>query len=143
MTTPRVWIATTTRDIALGPDGPGVHWQEVGTINTTYETDLWNNVKVHLGLRASAPHLTGFYLDGNKDSPWVASTRERDADAPFWLAIDPYGDGSRYLVTIEQASLRVLARRPAEPHPGLLDRSVAVGIRVKKKANRVFDSVGP
>jgi hypothetical protein len=143
MANPRVWVSTTARDVALEPDGPGSHWQEVGTVNTTYEKDLWNNVQVHLGLRASTPRLTGFYLDGTANSPWVASAREQDADDPFWLAIDPYGDGSRYLVTIERASLGTLTRRPAEPHPGLIDRPVAVGIRVKMKDYRVFDAVGP
>jgi hypothetical protein len=143
MVNPRVWASTTTRDVALGPDGPGAQWQEVGTINTTYEKDLWNNVQIHLGLRRSAPRLSGFYLDGAASSPWVANARKHDVVDPFWLAIDPYGDGSRYLVTVERASLGILARRAAEPHPGLIDPPVAVGIRVKKKDYRVFDAVGP
>jgi hypothetical protein len=143
MTTPKVWVSTTTRDAALGSDGPGAHWQEVGTINTTYEKDLWNNVQVHLGLRTSSPRLSGFYVDGNADSPWGARSRENDECSHFWLAIDPYGDGSRYLVTVEQASLGALARRSAEPHPGRLDRPVAIGVRVKTKDNRVFEAIGP
>jgi hypothetical protein len=143
VSTPKVWISATGRDVALGSDGPGMHWHEVGTINTTHETDLWKNVQVHLGLRASAPRLTGFYLAGRKDDPWVVQARGEEVDSPFWLAIDPFGDGTRYLVTIERASLGVLARRPAEPHPGLLDRPVAVGIRVKRSDNRVFEFVRP
>lgn len=143
MTTPKVWVSITSRDVVLGPDGPGADWVEVGTINTTYEKDLWNNVQVYLGLRRSAPRLTGFYLDGDQDSPWVVETLEREDDIPFWLAIDPYGDGTRYLVTMERASLGTLARRPAEPHPGRLDRPVAVGIRVKRRDNRVFEFVCP
>lgn len=64
MVNPRVWVSTTARDVDLGPDGPGSHWQEVGTINTTFEEVLWKNVQVHLGLRRSAPRLNDFYLDG-------------------------------------------------------------------------------
>ncbi len=143
MTTPKVWVSTTVRDVALGAGGPGPHWQQVGTINTTYEKDLWRNVQVFLGLRTSAPRITRFYLDGNEDSPCVAKARERENGTPFWLAIDPYGDGSRYLVTIAQASLGGLARRPAEPHPGQLDRPVPVGIRLKKRDNQVFEFCRP
>jgi hypothetical protein len=58
MVNPRVWVSTTARDVGLGPDGPGAHWQEVGTINTTHEKALWNNVQVHLGLRRSSPRLS-------------------------------------------------------------------------------------
>ncbi|WP_156425218.1 hypothetical protein [Mycobacterium sp. GA-1285] len=139
MTTPKVWISTTTRDVVLGSASPGSHWQEVGTINTTYEKDLWNNVQVYLGLRRSAPRLNGFYVDGHEDSPWVVEVRKRKDTSPFWLAIDPYGDGSRYLVTIAQASLGALARRPAEPHPGRLDRPIPVGVLIKKRDNQAFE----
>lgn len=136
-------MSATARDVVLDPSGPGAHWQEVGSVNTTYETDLWNNVKVHLGLKVSAKRLTGFYLDGDENNPWVVRAQIHEGRAPFWLAIDPYGDGSRYLVTIKQATVGVLARRPSEPHPGRRDRPIAIAIRVQGEGNRVFESVGP
>ncbi|TFV60228.1 hypothetical protein E4P42_04585 [Mycobacterium sp. PS03-16] len=142
MANPRVWISTTARDVAVGPDGPGSHWQEVGSINTTYEKTLWDNVKVLIGLRPSAPRLTDFYLDGDANNPWVVGVQHHDRKDPFWLAIDPYGDGTRYLVTVKRATVGLLARRSAEPHPGLLDRPVAIGIRLKMEDNRVFESFG-
>jgi hypothetical protein len=143
MANPKVWVSTTTRDVALGPGGPGPHWEEVGTIDTIREKDLWRNVQVHLGQRASAPRLSGFYLHGVASSPWIVGARDEDVHEPFWLAIDPFGDGTRYLVTIEQASLGTLARRSTESHPGFIERAVTLGIRVKKKEYRVFDVVGP
>jgi hypothetical protein len=93
MANPRVWVSTTKRDVALGPDGPGAHWEEVGTIDTIQEKDLWRNVQVHLGLQTSAPRLTGFYLHGMASSRWVVGARDQDVHEPFWLAIDPFGDG--------------------------------------------------
>jgi hypothetical protein len=91
----------------------------VGTIDTIQGTDLWRNVQVHLGLRASAPRLTGFYLHGRARSRWVVGARGLDDHERFWLSIDPFGDGKRYFVTVEQASLGTLARRPTEPTPVL------------------------
>lgn len=76
-------------------------------------------------------------------SPWVINAQKQDGHAPFWLAIDPYSDGGRYLVTIERASLGKLARRPAPPHPGQIDRPVPVGIRVRSTEGCVFEAIGP
>ncbi|MDM3975978.1 hypothetical protein QRB36_17565 [Mycobacterium marseillense] len=143
MAKPKVWVSTTAQNVALGAGGPGSHWEEVGTIDTVQERDLWKNVQVHLGLRASAPHLTGFYLHGMANSPWVVDSRDRKDQGPFWLAIDPFGDGTRYLVTAAQASLETLARHPTESHPGLIEQAVTLGIRVKEHEHRVFDAVGP
>jgi hypothetical protein len=84
--------------------GPGDHWQHVGTIDTVRERDLWKNVQVFLGLRRSAARNAGFYLQGIATHPWVIGSQEEDAAGqPFWLAIDPFGDGSRYLVTTKPA----------------------------------------
>jgi len=128
----------------LGPDGPGEQWQHVGTINTRYELELWKLVQVHLGRKASAPLPKGFYLDGLSSSPWVAQAKDQNnTREPFWLAIDPLGDASRYLVTVKQSTVGVLARRPAEPSPGLLSKPISVCIRLSPKDSRVFDSIGP
>jgi hypothetical protein len=81
---------------------PGSHWEEVGTIDTAQEMDLWKNVQVQLGLRASAPRISGFYLHGVASSQWVVGASDAvDEGTPFWLAIDPFGDGTRYLVTVD------------------------------------------
>jgi hypothetical protein len=68
----------------------------------------------------------------------VSSQEEDAARQPFWLAIDPFGDGSRYLVTTKPATVGHLARRPPEPHPGLLERPTTVGIRLRRAEHGLF-----
>nr|QGW61223.1 hypothetical protein ICEMyc226_00191 [Mycolicibacterium sp.] len=144
MASPKVWVSTTAREAALGGDGPGVHWQHVGSINTTQEKELWSLVQVHLGLKAGAPLPKGFYLDGLSSSPWIAEAKERgSACESFWLAIDPFGDASRYFVTVNRSTVGSLARRAPETHPGLVSRPISVGIRLSSKDSRLFDSFGP
>jgi hypothetical protein len=96
------------------------------------------------GSALSAPRISGFYLHGVAGSQWVVGASDpNDNGNPFWLAIDPFGDGARYLVTVEQASIGTLARRPTASHPGLLERAVTLGIRVKRRDYRIFESIGP
>lgn len=144
MARPTVWVSTTTRDVALGANGPGEQWTHVGTINPQHEKELWRLVQVHLGIKPNAPLPTAFYLDGLSTSSWVAQAKDRSNPCePFWLAIDPLGDASRYLVTVEQSTVGVLSRRPAEPSPGLLSKPIPVCIRLSSKDSRVFDQIGP
>ena len=73
-----------------------------------------------LGAVCVRPGIDGFYLRGFVTSSCVA--RVRDRSDSFWVGIDPFGDGNRYLVTVEQASVGALVRRPTESHPGLRER---------------------
>jgi hypothetical protein len=81
-------------------------------------------------------------LAGIATHPWVIASQEEDAARqPFWLDIDPFGDGSRYLVTAKPATVGHSARRPPEPHPGLLEQPTTVGIRLQRAEHGLFTDV--
>jgi hypothetical protein len=141
MADPKVWVSTEMRDVVVdGADGPGSRWEYVGTIDTAQESQLWKHIQAHIGARASRPRINDFYLHGTPSSPWVIRAREHpDEIGSFWIAIDPLGDGTRYLVTVAQASVGTLARRPTESHPGLLARAITLGIRLQEVERRIFN----
>lgn len=76
MTTPMGWISTTAPDLTRGGGRPGPHWQLVGTIEPSQERDLYKHVQVSLGVRASAPPISGFYIHGDPESQWVQDARK-------------------------------------------------------------------
>lgn len=142
MTTPRVWVSTTSPQIHFDGQSPGEHWEFVGTINTSQEEDFHTYVQVLLGLRRSTRGRPEFYLDGDADSRWVqAAHRER-----FWVAIDPWGDqrsyihGARptYFVSSAQAVVTALARRAPEIHPGSAVRPIKIPIRLSRRDGELF-----
>jgi hypothetical protein len=56
-------------------------------------------------LRVAAHHQRP-PLAGIATHPWVIASQEEDAARqPFWLDIDPFGDGTRYLVTAKPATV--------------------------------------
>ena len=77
MTTPAVWISTTTSEVTFDNDTPGNYWELVGTINTAEEADLSKHIKVLPNLRSTAPRISGFYLSGDPDSAWVQAAKKR------------------------------------------------------------------
>lgn len=142
MTGPRVWISDApTGDIVPGVDDPGAHWVDVGTIDKSQETDLWKCLQKYM--EGKSPRaVEGFYLHGDSDNSWVQQAGSRSADmSGFWLAIDPFGDKNRYLVTAKRAKLGDLARRPTRSHPGLVTQAVTVGIRLSRGENGLFNYI--
>jgi hypothetical protein len=139
MANPKVWVSATA-NVAVDADGPGPQWEQVGTIDITQESDMWKHIQTHIGARRSSPSINGFYLHGSPSSLWVARARDHaDEVAPFWMAIDPLGDGIRYLATVATANLGNLTRRPTSSLPGLSERAVTLGIRLHAVDNRFFD----
>ena len=142
MTTPQVWVSTTSPHIDYDGQTPGEHWELVGEINTSQESDFHTYIQVLLGLRQTTRGRPEFYLDGDPDSSWVQATDRK----PFWVAIDPWGEmrthihGARptYFVSSAQAVVTSLTRRPPEPHPGLTVKPIKVPIRLKPTNGEVF-----
>jgi hypothetical protein len=139
MPDPKVWVST-TGDVAVDADGPGAQWEQVGTIDASQEIDMWKHIQTYIGARRSSPRINGFYLHGTPSSPWVIRARD-DADGvqPFWMAIDPFGDRTRYMVSVAQANVGSLTSRPTQSHPGLSERAITLGIRLHAVDNRFFD----
>jgi hypothetical protein len=139
MANPKVWVST-TGNVAVDADAPGAQWERVGTIDIAQEPEMWKHIQTHIGARRSSPRINGFYLHGSPSSEWVLRARDHpDHIGSFWIAIDPLGDGTRYLVTVAQASVGTLARRPTESHPGLLARAITLGIRLQEVERRIFN----
>jgi hypothetical protein len=142
MTTPHVWVSTTSPQIEYDGQTPGDHWELVGTIDTNQESVFHTHLQVLLGRRRTTRGRPEFYLDGDADSSWVKATDGK----PFWVAIDPWGEirprihGARptYFVSRGQAVVTSLTRRAPEPHPGLSVRPIKVPIRLKRTDGEVF-----
>jgi hypothetical protein len=142
MTTPQVWVSTTSPLIEYDGQTPGPHWQFAGELSTSDESDFYTYIQVLLGLRGTTRGRPEFYLDGDPDSRWVRAT-DRE---PFWVAIDPWGElrpriqGARptYFVSTGQAVVTPLARRAPEPHPGRTVRPVKIPIRLTRVDDEVF-----
>jgi hypothetical protein len=142
MTTPQVWVSTTSVQIEYDGQSPGEHWELVGTIDTSQERDFYTYIQVLLGLRQTTRGRPEFYLDGDPVSSWVQATNRN----PFKVAIDPWGEmrphihGARptYFVSTGQAIVAQLTRRAPEPHPGLTVKPVKVPIRLKRTNGEVF-----
>jgi hypothetical protein len=136
MSIPQVWVSTTTPTIQFDNNNPGAHWELVGRIDTTLESDIRKHIQKMQGTRNTAPRAAEFYVSGDPASPWV----QGDTRAPFWIAIDPYGTmrpqihGAKptYLVSNDRATVTPLGRRPPEPHPGAMVKPIMVPIRLKR-----------
>jgi hypothetical protein len=108
MTTPQVWVSTTSPQIDYDGQTPGEHRELVGAINTSQESDFHTYIQVLLGLRQTPCGRPEFYLDGDPDSSWVQATDRK----PFWVAIDPWGEmrphihGARPTYFVSSASCR-------------------------------------
>jgi hypothetical protein len=119
VTTPQVWVSTTSPQIEYDGQTPGDHWELVGAINTSQESDFHTYIQVLLGLRQTTRGRPEFYLDGDSDSSWVQATDRK----PFWVAIDPwsemrphiYGARPTYFVSRGQAVVTSLTRRAPDP----------------------------
>jgi hypothetical protein len=130
MTTPQVWVSTTSPQIHFDGTGPGDHWELVGTIDTNQESEFNKHIQAMLGRKGRPRGSAEFYLSGDPDSLWVTAADR----SPFWVAIDPFGamrsriHGAEptYFVSNAQAVSVRLARREPEPHPGLRVRAVMV-----------------
>jgi hypothetical protein len=127
------------------PGRPGGTWEDVGTIDSSREGDLWKVVQTYLGFRSTPrPRTLDFYLDGDPRSPWVQTNQQprlSDTERGFWMAIDVYSDARQYLVSTRQAHVCHLKRRPPEPHPGLLVVPVLIGIRLRASDHGMFRQV--
>jgi hypothetical protein len=136
VTTPQVWVSTTTSEIDYDGQTPGKHWALVGEINASQESDFYTYIQVLLGLRQTARGPAEFYLDGYPDSEWVHTK----AKEPFWVAIDPWGEmrphihGAHptYYVSNAQATVTGLTRHVPESHPGRSTKGVKVPIKLKR-----------
>jgi hypothetical protein len=147
MTTPAVWISTTTSEVTFDNDTPGNYWELVGTINTAEEADLSKHIKVLPNLRSTAPRISRFYFERRPRQRLGSSSQDPAGQPSFWIAIDPWGrmrpyiHGARetYFVSTEKATVtKSLTRRPPEPHPGETIKPVMIGIRVKRNDNGLF-----
>jgi hypothetical protein len=136
MSVPQVWVSTTAPTIQFDDDGPGKHWELVGTIDTTQESAFHKHIQHMLGIKNAPRAAAEFYLDGDPASAWVKSADR----APFWIAIDPYGTmwphihGAEltYFVSNARATVTPLVRRAPEAHPGAIVRPVKIPIRLKR-----------
>jgi hypothetical protein len=143
MTTPQVWVSPASANIEYDGHTPGSHWELVGEIDTTQESDFFTYIQVFIVGRRTVKGPPAFYLDGDAGSEWV---QQSDKEAEFWVAIDPWGKmragihGARptYLVSKAKAKVTDLARRPPEPHPGRTKRSIKVPIKLKPVGGEVF-----
>ena len=142
MTTPQVWVSTTSPQIEYDGQTPGYDWELVGEINTSQESDFHTHIQVLLGLRQTTRGRPEFDLDGDPDSGWVQSTDRK----PFWVAIDlggelrPHIHGARptYFVSSGQAVITSLTPRAPEPDPGLTVKPIKIPIRLKRTNGEVF-----
>jgi hypothetical protein len=142
MTTPQVWVSTTSPQIEYDGQTPGDHWELAGTLNTSQESDFHTYVQVLLGLKRTTRGQPEFYLDGDPDSSWVQATHRK----PFWVAIDPwgaqrtyiYGAPQTYFVSSGQAVVTAIARRAPEIHPGSTVKPIKIPIRLRRRNGELF-----
>jgi hypothetical protein len=136
--TARVWVSSSMTSVTAGADGPGGDWEEIGTIDSSRETELWNQVQTALGYRSTAaPSQLEAYIDGDPDS-LLADYASAGPEELFWLAIDIFGDGEKWLVTAERAAMVRITRRVPEAHPGLLRAPKFIGVRLRKGPTGLF-----
>jgi hypothetical protein len=143
MTTPQVWVSPTSADIEYDGHTPGSHWELVGEIDTTQESDFFTYIQVSIVGRRTIKGPPAFYLDGDPGSEWV---QQSDKGAAFCVAIDPWGKmrasirraRPTYLVSNAKAKVTDLDRRPPEPHPGRTKRPIKVPIELKHVGGEVF-----
>ena len=132
-----VWV---NRDpearLSPGPADPGVGWERVGSADSVTEKNLVVQVQACMGVRATRPAATDFFLSGDPAVGWVATAN--DLDGPFALAIDPVGDG-KYLRAARPARIRSFARRAPEPSPALIVRPVIIPIHLSKGPECLFN----
>lgn len=141
----RVWISDAlTGDVVLGTQGPGTEWIEVGTIDTSQETELRDCLRKLKEGRASRPG-DGFYLHADPGSSWLRRAQTvPNGELTFWLAIDLSGNGERYAVTAHRARVGGPSRRrPTRSHPGLVQQATTIGISVIRRKNAVFKYIRP
>lgn len=126
-------------------------WEKVGTVNLDRERELQKRLRPFLRQPGGARSGTGFYLDADPDAAWVARLLAHRPHAShgmgldglpgFWLAVDLTRYFDCFAVTVVQAQLKPLGRRPPEPEPGLLSPTVALPIGVSSKGGDVFEAV--
>ncbi len=143
VTTPTVWISTATPEIRHDSENPGSHWQLVGEIDTTEESEFWN------AIRRGSSEISEFYLSGDPGNAWVQAVKQdpRSRES-FWVTIDADGaagvpcsdSASRtYLVSTERATVVAgLKRRPPDPHPGETVRPVMIAIQLIRNDSGLF-----
>lgn len=143
MTVPQVWVSETSRAIEFDGRSPGEHWQLVGEIDTSVESDFFTYVQVFITPRKTAKGRPEFYLDGDPDSDWVKSAERK----PFWVAIDPWGEARTsfvntpptFLVSKAKATVTSLARHQPEARRRGTVRPVKIPIKLKRTDGEVFE----
>lgn len=154
MATPTVWISTTSPDVVIHGDNPGDHWQNVGTVDTTQETEFWKQIRRLHGHAGSPESTQGFYLHGDADNPWVdRATTQETKQIPFWVLIAPFGDMTslyrtephqKYVRSKDMAVLSdKLVRRKPEVSAGAIARPKILGIRFSRSRKQHFETVEP
>ncbi|ORA60860.1 hypothetical protein BST24_11775 [Mycobacteroides franklinii] len=143
-----VWVSTTTAEVDADADRPGDHWQGVGVIDTSAQSDFYTHIQQYIGVRKTAKGKPEFYLSGDPDSAWVQQVKDSaGAPPPFWILINPYGSGQihystgsiKYLLGADKATIvHALTRRAPEPHPGLLVRPAMLAVKLKRRAGDLF-----
>lgn len=102
-------------------------WEIVGTLDASdcsQNRDAAKNLTLHPG---GGQRRISFYLSGDPAARWVMASEEH---ASFGIAFDLFGDGANVLVSSGPASVRPLATRAPEPHPGMKIVPIYLGIRV-------------
>jgi hypothetical protein len=148
MATPTVWISVTSNVATTDGDHPGEHWERAGVIDTSAQAEFFTYIQVHIGGRPATRGRAEFYLNGDPGSGWVRQAKaDPTGQVPFWILIDPYGDASinydggsvRYLVGTEKATtVRSLALREPEAHPGSVVKPVVIAVRMGGPDGNVF-----
>lgn len=151
MATPTIWISLEDNHVEIDGTHPGDHWEEVGVIDSSTETDFYSHIQSAIGVRQTAKGRPDFYMSGDPKSRWVEQCeRNPTGQKPFWILLNPYGDtrihlGTRsikYLLSADKATVvRTLTRRPPIAHPGLREGPIMVGIRMRRHNGELFESL--
>lgn len=130
-----VWVSTDTapqHDLELG-------WALAGTCDQSRERDLWRAAQGDLGYKTpTRQQRVQAYLDVEATTPGGRSllevtNRSSNAEAStsaasVWVALRWLGPPPRVLYPRRPITFAPLARRPPEPHPGLLRRPTYLAV---------------
>ena len=71
MAAPTIWISLENNHVETNGTHPGDHWEEVGVIDSSTETDFYSHIQLAIGVRRTAKGRPDFYMSGDPKSRWV------------------------------------------------------------------------
>ena len=128
-------------------------WALAGTCDQSREKDLWRAAQGELGYKSPTRlRKVPAYLDIDATTPGgrnlldVASRSSHDIDddkatappVPVWVALRWLGPPPRVLYPRHPITFAPLARRPPEPHPGLLQRPTYLAVTFTADSHGFF-----